>query len=154
MNLNYPKFGLLPEALYPCVHCKDDYSWPAEDLCWSGKLQGWVCANRWDVDEHGDPGLTLSKAINEALFDRIKEAGREAKAGIEEIHAALMQDIENAAQESLRMALTAQALHFRKEVLLGGMSLQEYDRTYLNDLREDELKLAAELGIEISEPED
>jgi hypothetical protein len=38
----------IPDAVYPCLHCSDTYSWPPEDLSWSEIEQGWVCGECWD----------------------------------------------------------------------------------------------------------
>ena len=54
----------IPEPLYPCLHCAEDYSWPAADLFWSEQEQGWVCDNCWDerdIDE--DAGISLAREI-------------------------------------------------------------------------------------------
>ena len=62
----------IPEALYPCVHCSDDYSWPASDLNWSEFDKGWVCDNCWDDRETNwdgedyiekDKGISLAEEI-------------------------------------------------------------------------------------------
>ena len=37
----------IPDALYPCTICHDDYSWPAADLYWSEHLRDWCCHMCW-----------------------------------------------------------------------------------------------------------
>lgn len=55
----------LPDALYPCAHCYEEYSWPAEDLSWCPEIQKWICINCWDCDVHGDTrGTTLADEIS------------------------------------------------------------------------------------------
>lgn len=53
----------IPLALYSCHHCAEDYSWPAEDLAWSNKLNEWVCENCWDDDVHGEPVIRLDAEL-------------------------------------------------------------------------------------------
>lgn len=62
----------IPEALYPCVHCAEDYSWPATDLNWSELDKGWVCDMCWDDRETNwdgedyiekDKGISLAEEI-------------------------------------------------------------------------------------------
>jgi len=62
----------IPEALYPCVHCAEDHSWPATDLNWSDVDQGWVCDLCWDDRESNwdgedyiekDKGISLAEEI-------------------------------------------------------------------------------------------
>ena len=55
----------IPKALYSCVHCREDYSWPAEDLRWSTKTKAWVCDLCWDTEAHGKPGPRLSDVLAE-----------------------------------------------------------------------------------------
>lgn len=62
----------LPEPLYSCVICKDDYSWPASDLFWSEKLNGWCCGECWsDVDLHYDDEKLIDAGI--CLADELKQ---------------------------------------------------------------------------------
>jgi hypothetical protein len=63
----------IPEALYPCVHCAEDYSWPASDLNWSDVDEGWVCDMCWDDREtnwDGDDYIEKDKGIS--LAEEIK----------------------------------------------------------------------------------
>ena len=64
------KIKPIPQAVYPCRYCADEYSWPAADLFWSTIDKDWVCAQCWsDRDSHEgrseDYGITLQQAINE-----------------------------------------------------------------------------------------
>lgn len=63
----------IPKPLYPCMHCAEEYSWPAEDLSWSKREMGWVCDLCWDdrdvnwdgddcIDE--DKGISLAEELN------------------------------------------------------------------------------------------
>jgi hypothetical protein len=53
----------IPEALYSCKHCREDYSWPAADLFWSDREKAWVCTECWDHEGHGQRGTTLQAEI-------------------------------------------------------------------------------------------
>jgi hypothetical protein len=65
----------LPEPLYGCAYCADEYSWPASDLFWSEKTKSWVCDNCWDgLDEHWVDDLTeVERGIT--LADELKNRG-------------------------------------------------------------------------------
>lgn len=43
----------IPEALYPCHYCREEYSWPAEDLHWSDIDKDWVCGLCWSDRDKG-----------------------------------------------------------------------------------------------------
>ena len=62
----------LPDPVYPCLHCYEDYSWPAEDLHWSSDEQGWVCRNCWDdTDNYGQPlGVSLAEELKQRGMTR------------------------------------------------------------------------------------
>ncbi len=53
----------IPRALYPCKHCAESYSWPAEDLAWSDEAKAWVCETCWDDGEHGVPVTRMDREI-------------------------------------------------------------------------------------------
>lgn len=53
----------IPRALYPCKHCAEDYSWPAEDLYWSAITKAWVCESCWDDDVHGERVTRIGREI-------------------------------------------------------------------------------------------
>ena len=57
----------IPEALYPCHVCCEDYSWPAEDLWWSESQKAWECDNCWscrDGEDYDEPkGISLADEI-------------------------------------------------------------------------------------------
>jgi hypothetical protein len=61
----------LPNPLYGCAYCAEEYSWPATELFWSERACSWVCDNCWDdADEHWladkDPverGITLAEEL-------------------------------------------------------------------------------------------
>jgi hypothetical protein len=43
----------IPQALYGCYFCSEEYSRPAEELFWSKPFKAWVCDTCWrDHDEH------------------------------------------------------------------------------------------------------
>jgi hypothetical protein len=43
----------IPQALYGCHFCGDEYSHPADELFWSEIAQAWVCDSCWeDQQEH------------------------------------------------------------------------------------------------------
>jgi hypothetical protein len=45
----------IPQALYGCHFCGDEYSHPADALFWSEKYKSWVCDSCWDdQDGHWD----------------------------------------------------------------------------------------------------
>ena len=57
----------IPEPLYPCKHCSDEYSWRAIDLHWSDLDQGWVCDMCWDdSDIEEEKGTCLADEIKKA----------------------------------------------------------------------------------------
>lgn len=63
----------IPEPLYPCVHCAEDYSWPATDLNWSEVDEGWVCDPCWDNRDsnwNGEDYIEKEKGIS--LAEEIK----------------------------------------------------------------------------------
>lgn len=54
----------IPEALYPCARCAEEYSWPASDLGWSMVRKKWICGGCWDSEEDGAaPAITLKAEI-------------------------------------------------------------------------------------------
>lgn len=62
----------IPSPLYSCLHCREEYSWPAEDLFWSEIEQGWICHMCWDDrctwgddddDQHEQRGISLAKEM-------------------------------------------------------------------------------------------
>ena len=68
----------LPEPLYSCAYCADEYSWPAEDLFWSEALNTWICDNCWlEVDKHWitdseqvEHGITLAEELKNRGLSR------------------------------------------------------------------------------------
>ena len=41
----------IPEPVYPCKHCSEEYSWPSTDLNWSEIDEAWICDLCWgDID--------------------------------------------------------------------------------------------------------
>jgi hypothetical protein len=63
----------IPEPLYSCKYCADEYSWPAKDLHWSEKSQDWVCRECWSYSEECEQGISLA--------DEIKAQATEPKRG-------------------------------------------------------------------------
>lgn len=53
----------IPEALYPCASCKEDYSYPATDLFWNDRMRDWVCSNCWDYDVNEKRGVSMEDEI-------------------------------------------------------------------------------------------
>ena len=57
----------IPEPVYPCKHCADEYSWPATDLFWSNQDQDWVCDDCWDDrDIEEEKGVCLADEIKKS----------------------------------------------------------------------------------------
>jgi hypothetical protein len=67
----------IPQALYGCHFCGDEYSHPADELFWSEKYKSWVCDSCWD-DQDGhwdhDNGVCCKYGISleEELKNRAK----------------------------------------------------------------------------------
>jgi hypothetical protein len=57
------KMKKIPEPLYPCKYCDDEYSWPAKDLHWSEEIQDWVCGECWCYSVEGEQGISLADEI-------------------------------------------------------------------------------------------
>lgn len=53
----------IPQALYPCARCAEEYSWPASDLGWSSVERKWICESCWDSAVDGDVVTTLKAEI-------------------------------------------------------------------------------------------
>jgi hypothetical protein len=55
----------IPDPLYPCAHCAEDYSWPAKDLDWCAEIQNWVCPPCWEYKayDYDTKGPTLAEEI-------------------------------------------------------------------------------------------
>lgn len=71
----------IPQALYPCIHCAEDYSWPATDLWWSDIDKGWVCDMCWDDrDSNWDGENLIEKDRDISLADEIERQNKQ-KAG-------------------------------------------------------------------------
>lgn len=68
----------LPNPAYPCSVGYEEYSWPADELYWSDRLQNWYCDNCWDeMPEHwiGDgevvkPGISLADELKRRGLSR------------------------------------------------------------------------------------
>jgi hypothetical protein len=68
----------LPDPLYGCSQCADEYSKPATELFWSERTCSWVCDNCWSaVDEHWltdndliDRGITLADELKKRGLTR------------------------------------------------------------------------------------
>lgn len=58
----------IPQALYSCYSCREDYSWPPQDLRWSAKVKDWVCDMCRD-EGHGEPGPRLSEVLRRRTID-------------------------------------------------------------------------------------
>ena len=52
-----------PIPLFPCFHCSEDYSKPADELSWSGTIKGWVCDDCWEDEQHGKPVIRLDREL-------------------------------------------------------------------------------------------
>lgn len=65
----------LPAPAYPCAICYEEYSWPADELHWSDRLQNWYCDNCWDeMPEHWiNDGEVDPRGIS--LADELKRRG-------------------------------------------------------------------------------
>ena len=63
----------IPEPLYSCCHCRDDYSWPAGDLFWSELDHDWVCDNCWsERDNNWDGENYIETELGVSLANEIK----------------------------------------------------------------------------------
>lgn len=84
---------LTPDALYPCKYCRDEYSWPADDLYWSEKSKAWVCSNCWDDEHDGENrGIRLDEHMKgraERELTSANTARIEAEAKIAEMRKAI-----------------------------------------------------------------
>ena len=63
----------LPDPLYGCCNCYEDYSWPATDLFWSEALKNWCCDRCWDdFDAHwtGEESVEFGISLAEELKQR------------------------------------------------------------------------------------
>ena len=68
----------IPDALYPCAICHDDYSWPATDLYWSEHLRDWCCHMCWSEAHEELPG-ERDPDYGICLADEIEARTREHK---------------------------------------------------------------------------
>jgi hypothetical protein len=53
----------IPKALYPCAHCRDEFSRYAEELYWWHECKCWVCDDCWESESHGEKGIRLDAEI-------------------------------------------------------------------------------------------
>ena len=53
----------VPEAVYPCYICREDFSWPPQDLRWSEKVKEWICEVCWEEESHGETGPALTEVL-------------------------------------------------------------------------------------------
>jgi hypothetical protein len=53
----------IPKALYPCAHCRDEFSRYAEELYWWAECKCWVCDDCWESESHGEKGIRLDAEI-------------------------------------------------------------------------------------------
>ena len=59
----------IPKPLYPCLHCAEDYSWPASDLNWSEVETGWVCHECWDERDFEEKvGVCLADELEKSYL--------------------------------------------------------------------------------------
>ena len=59
----------IPEALYPCKNCHEDYSWPSCDLNWCEEEQGWFCECCWEREWDCEVGISLEDEIERRKLD-------------------------------------------------------------------------------------
>lgn len=62
----------IPQALYSCACCREDYSWPAQDIHLSHGKE-WICGMCWDHSAHGERGISLADAIENERDKTIAE---------------------------------------------------------------------------------
>ena len=62
----------IPEPVYPCKYCADEYSWPATDLFWSNQDQDWICDDCWDDRDFMTASSGEEKGV--CLADEIKKS--------------------------------------------------------------------------------
>ena len=64
----------LPVPNYCCDNgdCCAEVTWPAEDLWWSDKLEGWFCDNCWceDGEIEADKGISLAEELKQRGLTR------------------------------------------------------------------------------------
>ena len=65
----------IPEPLYPCENCSEEFSWSAEDLAWyegnNDYGPGWYCTNCSDVMEPAmQPVISLKQELKQRGFSR------------------------------------------------------------------------------------
>jgi len=58
-RLVLPDLLPIPKALYPCAHCRDEFSRYAEELYWFAECKCWVCEDCWEDESHGEKGIRL-----------------------------------------------------------------------------------------------
>ena len=56
----------IPEPVYPCSHCAEEYSWPASDLNWSEIDEAWVCDLCWGDIDVEQKGVCLADEIKKS----------------------------------------------------------------------------------------
>lgn len=53
----------IPEALYSCHYCREERSWPSQDLHWYPEVKHWVCIECGDDVATGKAGISLKDEI-------------------------------------------------------------------------------------------
>jgi hypothetical protein len=61
----------IPEALYSCHDCREEYSWSAEDLFWCPKVKQWICINCHDDNDDAHGKATI--CLKDELTRRVQE---------------------------------------------------------------------------------
>ena len=50
-----------PALLTSCKYCREDYSWPLDDVFWSEHNKDWVCRECWDHESGGEKGISAAQ---------------------------------------------------------------------------------------------
>lgn len=61
----------LPKAMYACGLCREENTWPADDLYWCRITHSWICGDCWDEERDAERGVRLDREI-----ERQNAAGR------------------------------------------------------------------------------
>ena len=63
LALVLPDLLPIPKPLYPCAHCRDEFSRYADELYWWDECKCWVCDDCWEEESHGEKGIRLDREI-------------------------------------------------------------------------------------------
>jgi hypothetical protein len=55
-----------PHLSSSCRRCRDEYTWPLDDLHWSANQKAWICCECWERETDGEPGVTAKAFVASA----------------------------------------------------------------------------------------